>query len=289
MDPITREETTTTTTRETVTPVPPRAPGSLFVAAVPSAPSRKAAATGLMIVGFIALMVLGIWLAVALARYVPNAVTYLGTVFTPATTTPASVAVIPFSSDNPSGPDAGASVASTTPVATSTSSTIASTTTAETTTTKAPVTYKTVITTYPVSGSTRVVASTTGYYYGLPDLTVKIVAVGYLTSNSPESFIVSSTVPVGMQPAVEFIVTNIGTNVAPVSRFFAFIPTKTAQRYESASQQALNPGANIQYTLGFTEAERGTDQIISVTTNFDGAIAESNTNNNTATAKITIL
>src|SRR3989338_7558219 len=229
MDPITREETTTTTTRETVTPVPPRAPGSLFVAAVPSAPSRKAAATGLMIVGFIALMVLGIWLAAALARSGPNAVTYLGTGFPPP-----------------------------------------------------PPTHR-------GAGATRVVASPTGYYYGLPDLPVKIVAVGYLTSNSPESFIVSSTVPVGMQPAVEFIVTNIGTNVAPVSRFFAFIPTKTAQRYESASQQALNPGANIQYTLGFTEAERGTDQIISVTTNFDGAIAESNTNNNTATAKITIL
>ena len=278
MNPTTTEETTITT-KQTVVPTGPT-------------PARQAATTGLAVVGFIALVVLGIWLAIALARYVPSVFdgslgAYVGSIFTTGsatTTLPSSLAVVPTSSTTI---PFGNSTASTS----SASSTLVAAPASPARTTynsgPAPVYYRTVTTSYPTPGSTPVLQGP-ATYHGLPDLTIKIQAVGYLTGSSANSFIVSSVVPSGMQPAVEFTITNIGTNVAPVSRFFASIPTRTNQRYESATQQAINPGDSIQYVLGFTQATTGANQTISVTANFDGAVRESNVNNNTATARITI-
>src|SRR5437588_318447 len=96
-----------------------------------SNPARRSAMVGLAVVGFIALIALGIWLAVSSARYVPGAVgglgsaaTYLGSIFTPAPNP--SLSVVPTASTTPF------SEASTTPAA----ATSTAATTTETSSTK---------------------------------------------------------------------------------------------------------------------------------------------------------
>jgi len=128
-----------------------------------------------------------------------------------------------------------------------------------------------------------------GTLTGLPDFIVTINEVGYLTTSTTDSFVASSTVPTGNRPAVKFTIKNVGTNTTGSWRFSASIPTQTAYIFQSQPQQSLSPGDSIDYTLGFDQANRGSNQTISITANFDHAVAESNSDNNSNSAKITIL
>src|SRR3989344_1582578 len=245
--------------------------------------TRQATMTGLAVVGFVALVASGIWLAVYSTRYVPDivgrvgsAAVFLGSVFTPAEessfsviTTLAESTTIPFSE------------------ASSTTPTIANSTILKPATVNPPSPSTTGVrtnTTYQISGAT-----TTSIQTGLADLVVNIKAIGYLEGNSTDSFIASSTVPSGLRPAVTFTIKNIGTKATGPWRFSASIPTQTAYMYQSQLQQSLNTGDSIEYTLGFDQAIGGTDKMISITANSDHTIGESNTNNNSASAKITII
>ncbi|MHB1770087.1 MAG: CARDB domain-containing protein [Minisyncoccota bacterium] len=241
-------------------------------------PTRRAAIHGLAVVGFLTLIALGMSLAVYSARYVPSTVGRLGAaavslsqIFTPASSP--SLSVVPTAS---------------TTIPFDTASSTASTS----------VTHATVSTPAPQPVTPTAGAETGGTYQlgggavalsGLPDLIVTINAVGYLTSTSTSSFVATTTVPYGENPAVKFTVKNIGTNVAGPWRFSASIPTSSDSIYQSVPQQSLNPGDYIEYTLGFSQPNAGANQTISVTANFDHAVTESNTNNNSASAKITIL
>ncbi len=239
-------------------------------------PGRKAALTGLAVVGFITLVILGILFAVYSARYVPTAArgigaaaVYLGSVFTPA---PApTLVVIPSASTTIAFPEA-TTTALATPTAPAKPSQPVTPTPGQTT-----------------SGTYQIGGNTPSAPYGFPDLTVSINAVGYLATTSAESFVAALTVPNGSRPAVKFTVKNSGTNIASAWRFSASIPTQITYVYQSQLQQPLNPGDSIEFTLGFDQANRGTDQTISVTVNPDNAVTESATNNNSASAKLTIL
>ena len=81
----------------------------------------------------------------------------------------------------------------------------------------------------------------------------------------------------------------MGINSSGKWRFSAYIPTRSSYLYYSPFQQSLSPGDSIDYTLGFDQAIPGSDKIISVTANFDHAVTESSTNNNIASAQLTIL
>lgn len=239
--------------------------------------------TALAVIGFIALVAAGIWLAVYSTRYVPkvvngvgSAAVYLGSVFMPA---PASLSVIPTASSTI------ASSAASSTVATSTTNTSVSVGTA---------------TPKPARPGTTPGTQTSGTYliggtgsaptlYGFPDLIVTIKGVGYLASASADSFVATSTVPNGSRPAVSFTIKNVGTNSTGTWRFSASIPTQSAYIYQSQPQQSLNPGDSIDYTLGFDQANKGSGQMISITANFDRAVTESNLNNNSASATLTIL
>ncbi len=255
-----------------------RVPMNIFTQA--SSP-RSAAATGLAVVGFVALVGLGMWLAVYSTRYVPTVVNgagaaavYLGSVFNRST---ATLSVVP------------------TPTASSTiSSTNTATSTVATSTVATPAPVKPVVSaptpgekktsTYPINGTAAVSTPLSG----LPDFIVVIKGVGYLATSSADSFIASSTVPTGSRPAVSFTIKNVGGNASGAWRFSASIPTQTAYIFQSPPQQALNPGDSIDYTLGFDQANRGL-QTISITANFDHAVTETNPDNNSASAQLTIL
>jgi len=124
--------------------------------------------------------------------------------------------------------------------------------------------------------------------YGLPDLSVTITSLGYLTLPSTDSFVASTTAPYGTRPAIKFVVKNIGTNIASSWRFIAAIPTVNSYVYQSQAQQPLNPGDSIEYTLGFDQAAIGSNQSISITADSDHTILESNEENNTATASMNV-
>lgn len=240
-----------------------------------SAPNhRQTAIHTLAIVGFVALIGASMWLAVYSTRYVPGVVNrlgaaavFLGSVFVPAPAPALSVVPTPTASTTIPFGEAATTSSAKTPAKKI-----------------VPTAGQKTDTTYQISGTT-----TPAVLSGLPDLTVTINAVGYLATTSADSFVASSTVPAGSRPAVNFTIRNIGSNVAGAWRFSASIPTQTSYIYQSQPQQPLNPGDSIEYTLGFDQAIAGADKEISITANFDHAITETSTNNNSASAKVTIL
>ena len=246
----------------------------------PMTPARQVAINGLAVVGFVALIVDGIWLAVYSTRFVPTivnriggAAVYLGSVFTPA--------------EDPSLSVVTTSTASTTIFfgeASSTISTPVPTTATPNNNRSAPITGNRTNSTYQIGGAT-----TTRALSGLPDLVVNIDAVGYLASTTADSFVATSTMQSNNRPAVKFTIKNVGTNASGQWRFSASIPTQSSYLYYSPFQQSLNPGDSIDYTLGFDQPIAGSNKMISVTANFDHAIGESNTNNNSASASVTII
>ncbi len=244
----------------------------------PNPGTRESARNGLAIVGFVALVALGMWLAVYSARFVPAAVDHLG-----------AAAVYLSSAFSPS-PRPSLSVV---PDATST---VESALSSSSTTAAAPQTSRTPATPhYPVPQPGRETSTTTtisgatptGTYYGLPDLAVTIDRIGYLATTSAESFVASSTVPHGSRPAIVFTVKNVGTNISQPWNFTAKIPTQTAYVYTAPTQQVLRPGESIQFTLGFDEANAGAKQSISIHLNPGGS--DATTANNDASAMLTIL
>lgn len=243
--------------------------------------TREVTIRSLAVIGFITLTFLGAWLAIYSARYVPKTVSraataavYISSIFTP-TSSHSSLSVVPVGATT-TPDETTAPIATTPPVPVAT----------KTTPKKKPV----ALTSGKRVTTVRQIKNNTSTLYGLPDLTVSIDAVGYLASTSVESFIATSTIPHGKTPAVMFTIKNSGTNIAGSWRFSASIPTKTAYTYQSPVQnKPRKPGDSVVFTLGFTRASAGADKIISITVNPDHTVTESNTNNNTASTKITIL
>jgi hypothetical protein len=228
-------------------------------------------------VGFVAVLALGIGLASYSTRYVPLVVNRVGA---------AAVYLSSFFKEAPGLVVVQTPVSSSTPVETPS---VDTPTTTPVTTTQPPVVKKPVK--GPSTSGTYPIVTTTApaHLSGLPDLTVRIDAVGYLATSSTESFIASTTAPSGMRPAVKFSIKNVGTNIAAPWRFTATIPTQSSYLFYSPLQQPLMPGDSIDYILGFDQAVRGVAQPITVVANFDKAVDESDNKNNTAVATITIL
>lgn len=249
----------------------------------PITSARRAALNGLAVAGFVALVVAGIWLAIYSARFVPavvnglgSAAVYLGSAFTPENKPVLSV--IP----NPT--------ASTTIPFGNTSSSVPSVSTPVPAKLIQPIIGTPTNSVYPLGG-----ISQTPVFSGLPDLIVS-VTTGYVTvagaTSSLQHFVASSTVPAGFNPAVHIIVKNIGTNVAGPWHLRAVIPTQSNYIKEwFESQPSINPGGNREYLMSFDylAANKGAGQMISVTANYDHLISESNSNNNSASALLTIL
>ncbi|HVB19671.1 MAG TPA: hypothetical protein VNF51_00055 [Candidatus Paceibacterota bacterium] len=252
---------------------------------------RQAVMHTLAVVGFVALIGASMWLAIYSTRYVPNVVNrlgsaavYLGSVFTPASPSlsvvPAASTTIPFGE---SSSDISTNIYSAIVLPLAPTKSIPTTGGEETSGA------------YPMGTTT---ATTPVISNGLPDFVVSINAIGYLATSSADSFIASSTVPAGSRPAVKFTIKNIGTNASGMWCWSASIPTQTAYIYDSQPQQSLNPGDSIDYTLGFDQANKGAGQTISITANIADpsnsatcatTVSESNSNNNSASAQITIL
>jgi hypothetical protein len=242
--------------------------------------TRQTIVNSLAVVGFVVLLAGGVWLAIYSARLIPlvamnginrvgGAAVYLSSFFNQAPEPSLVVVETPTTASTTiSFGDTGTDANS------------ASSVPKPSTPTPGPKTSGT----YPTGGT-----NTSLTLSGLSDLVVIINKVGYLATTSAESFVASTTVPSGSRPAVNFTIKNIGTNTTGPWRFSAVIPTQSSYLYQSQPQQSLNPGDSIDYTLGFDEASRGTEKVITIMVNFDHTVAESNTQNDTASTTLTIL
>lgn len=225
-------------------------------------PARQAAMNGLAVIGFIALIAAGVWLAVYSTRFVPTVVNrigaaavYLGSVLAPApgpsltvTPSPTASTTIPFD---------------------------VATTTSGVATTTAPAVSKKRSGPYPTTGGAPAL-------YGLPDLVVVMTAQGYLAAdNELNSFVASATVPAGRQPAVQFSVENKGTNVSGPWQ----LTTDPQLASAAETQPSLAPGSRAGYVIYVDRTNRSTqDLTIVVSEN----LQESNTNNNSVSLTFTL-
>ncbi len=241
--------------------------------------SRGAAINGLAIVGFIVLILLGMALAIYAARFVPAAISrvgsaavYLSSQVFPSDEGDTDLVVVPETETIPFGEDEGV-VATSTP---------ATTTPATPTPVTTPVAGTPTTITIPV----QVPASVN--YSGLPDLVIENIQTGYLSSANTSSFRASDEVPDGKRGGVKFTIANRGTNISERFQFEVEVPTTRSYTYNSKTQQTLRPGERIEYVLGFDQAREGNNRTISIDVDTDNDVRESNEGNNDRSVTIDI-
>ena len=168
------------------------------------------------------------------------------------------------------------------------------------TTIKKPTPAPTKITPTPKPVATYVAATRASTLYGSPDLAVSILG----------------TQPTGSRYTMQFVVTNVGTNVSAAGWILtAQIPANPVYTYTSAPQPGMYPGDKIIYTLTFDAPVYGgynyqntceypythcnnyaqnnyggylqyNDRTVRITVDPQGYVAEYNRTNNTAATQI---
>ncbi len=229
--------------------------------------TRQAALAGLAVVGFIALIIVGITLAIYSARFIPSVVNKIGgaaATLSTSSSTP-KLAVIRDTDD-------------TLPIATSSPAT-------------QPLVH---LSTVPAATDTdddatapAPAAQPKPKLYGLSDLAVTVTAVGFLAGDTTDTFVATPVIPAGAHPAIKFSVKNIGTNVSAPWMFSANIPSATGPYFNSQVEQPLGPGDHIDFTLGFNQTVPG-NQIVSVIVDPSNSISEITKTNNTAVAGVVV-
>jgi hypothetical protein len=234
--------------------------------------AKSAAVNALATVGFVALLILGITLAIYSARYVPMAVSKLAG-FSNNSNNSGSLAVVTSSSTIPFDDSGMVLTSSTTTMIPQPAS---------------PYTSPNIAAVAPAAAVAPTYHAPVYHAPGLPDLAVTILATGYLTTASTDSFVPASIIPPGARPAVRFSVANDGTGSTGPWTFLAHIPSINNFTFNSPVEPSLNPGDHTVFTLGFNEAIPGQAQTISVIADPNDTIVESNEINNSAAAAVTI-
>lgn len=124
--------------------------------------------------------------------------------------------------------------------------------------------------------------------FGKVDLAPKILDIGVIDKIT-NVFTPTTTLKVSDRIAVKFEVENIGTAASGDWYFSAVLPTYPMFIFQSESQQTLNPGDKIEYTIGFDQAEPDVDGRFLVNVDPNSALAEASETNNMATATIRAL
>lgn len=246
--------------------------------------SHQAAIHGLAIVGFIALIVLGIVLAIYAARYVPVTVSHLMGNNPETTLTTVPTTTVPFSD----------TTAATTSEAIATSTTATTTHTYPTGSIHEPQTtsgqiigYHTVTSNTYTPGSIAIASN--GTYTGLSNLVATITDVGYLDSKG--NFVSTRDLTHSEQLVVKILVSNTGTNATGEWTIHTVIPTSSKAAFVHDEQEpSLEPNGILPLTLTLTKGKlrTGDDQQILVQVDSGNDVTESNENDNEDTATINV-
>jgi len=233
-----------------------------------SAQGRGAALNSLAIVGFIALIIIGILATIYAASFIPKMFSSSGSQSNGATaylSTPT--------------PDTSTTVSNMTQSTTETTQTTPVDTTATQQTTQTATNPVTTIYKYITIPS----GGTTASYYGTSDLAITIVDRGYFLNGV---FISSTYVPTGYQGAVKYRVLNSGTNVSGSYRVDIWVNTPSGTDTDSVTGSSIAPGGAVQGTGNFDSPARGTATIRLTVVSLSGT--ETNTSNNTVTSTISL-
>jgi subtilase family serine protease len=241
--------------------------------------SHPSAAVGtLAVVGFLALILVGIVLAIYAARYVPIAVSSLtGHSYESQQNSLTAVPSTTLSFD-----------IATTSVAVSTTTYSVPTQTETTQTTSGtnynyqPTQYQTYASQTYFPGSTQVQVPQSNY--GLANLTVRITDIGYMDRN--DRFVSDDSMSSDDELVVKILVTNNGTNSTGRWNIRTVVPTAPDKTFEfDQDEPSLAPGATLPLTLDLTRGrlDVGNNQEVKVTVDAQHDVDESNENDNSDT------
>jgi hypothetical protein len=255
---------------------------------VEEAPARTAAVNALAVVGFLALVFLGIMLAIYAARYIPEVISGLGSDSDSDTAAgiEAVPATIPFN-ETPATP-APVATTSPTPAVTPAPAPVYQHP-AATAPKPAPIVgYQTITTPYPTPGSVRIPTNPT--LFGLPNLVTTIVAVGYVDSHG--TFFADNSIDTSDRLAVKFRVTNTGTNKAEDWKVRVTLPTESDRSFDfnSRTQDDLLPNGYVDFVahLDPGDARDEDNQDITVEADYENDVRETNESDNDARAEIDV-
>ena len=235
--------------------------------------TKGAALNSLAIVGFVALIIIGILATIYAASFIPKLFTQSGTNGT------ASAYLSGLS-------DGSTNTATVTTASTTETTTQNTTVTATPLTPTEPETTPTPVTKTVIKYVTVPSATPSASYSGLSDLTVTITDKGYL-QNGVSSFVSSSYVPQGYQGAVRYRISNTGTNTSGSYRVDIRVETNSGTDNDSVVGNSLVPGRSVEGTGSFDATSGGT-ATIRLTVDALNAVSESNENNNTDSTSISI-
>lgn len=227
--------------------------------------AKKATMNGLAAVGFIALLLFGVFLAIYAASYVPETLSRLsGAVF--------------LSNEEPSNTDEEVPAPveeeeePRTPSVPSTPTTPTTPTTPSTPSTGGPL----------YVPQTPVVTYTQPRLYGLPDLAIVDVRTGYMRGST---FVEDDEVPSNRDAAVRFIVQNLGTNVVSDWRLRVDV---TGEDTATGIGGVLYPIGTQVFTLRIENPEEGERLRINIEVDPQDRINEEDEDNNEETVRIDI-
>ena len=233
---------------------------------------KKAALTSLAIVGFVALIIIGILATIYAASFIPKMFSTSGS---------ASAYLSGLADTSNPTPTTQPAPATTTPTVTATLEPVAPPT--------APVPAKQTVT--RTIYRTVVVPSqpvyTTPVYSGLSDLTVTVTDKGYLRNGNGGTFVSSSYVPNGYLGAVKYRISNLGTNISTSYRVAIAVDTNGSRDNATVNGGALPPNRSVE-GIGSFDATSGGTATIRLSVDAGGNVAESNENNNTDVTTINV-
>lgn len=251
--------------------------------------TAKPATSALAIVGFIALILIGMALAIYAARLLPAALSGIGEAAVSLSDNfneeDGSIDVV--NNQQPSYTDQGQGVV-TLPIA-PTEQTPATTPSTPPASTGTYYPQQPVYTAYGPSYTTPTptytvvtVPGTSANYSGRADLTVTILEIGYLNrSNDTSSFIRSSRVPDGKEGAIKFRIANRGTNISDRTSLEIYVENDDNNDVtERASVREIPPGRSLD-GVGTFDANADGRATVRVEIDPRNDVRESNENNNT--------
>lgn len=215
--------------------------------------TKKAALNGLAIVGFGALIVAGIFLAIYAARYVPETLSRLSS---------AVILSSPDTDETSTNEDEPAIEEEQDEIEDAEE------------TTSAPTTPPRPTVTTPVVTTPRPTVPSGPRLYGLPDLTIVDAEVGYMRGSTFEE---DDEVPRNRDAAVRFYVKNNGTNIAGGWRIRVDVE---GERPVTGTGGVLFPNGTQEFLLQIEDPEEGENLRIEIEADYQDDLDESNERNN---------
>lgn len=117
------------------------------------------------------------------------------------------------------------------------------------------------------------------------DLTATILETGYINTTTL-AFVAAKEVKPDQRAAIRFEIVNLGSKRASDWTFAAVLPTFPGYIFQSNTQQALNPGDRVQFTLGFDSILKKAENEFIINVDPLGSVQETDKTNNIIKGKM---